>query len=171
MSGHLERLSDSYKMTLLVPYYRDTEWGPEWTCKGAGLDFCSLEGMCNYPDSCALDPSGEFGGMSVTPHTPKTVADMNNGDIVEAAWLYKSVSPPLSPPPPHAPRRINQTYSVTVTASQLWQPGRVTIPREYFYDREREQDRKTHTERSYQDVFLLGIRCPDSGSCATLARE
>ena len=25
-----------------------SEWGPEWNCPGSNLDFCSLEGMCNY---------------------------------------------------------------------------------------------------------------------------
>ena len=31
-----------------------SEWGPEWNCPGSNLDFCSLEGMCNYDKVCPL---------------------------------------------------------------------------------------------------------------------
>ena len=36
--------------------------GPEWTCP-ATLDFCSLEGMCNYPGSCPMDSTGNIAIM------------------------------------------------------------------------------------------------------------
>ena len=38
---------------------RDTEWGPEWSCP-ANMDFCALEGMCNFKDSCPISPSGMY---------------------------------------------------------------------------------------------------------------
>ena len=49
-------------LTSHKPASRDREWGAEWLCKAASLDFCSLEGMCNYPDSCpAANISGQLG--------------------------------------------------------------------------------------------------------------
>jgi hypothetical protein len=45
---------------------RDTEWGAEWECKATSLDFCSLEGMCNYPESCPFG-RGKFGGWREGP--------------------------------------------------------------------------------------------------------
>ena len=46
-----------------IPPSRDTEWGAEWSCKAKTLDFCTLEGMCSYPDSCPFSKSGVFGKL------------------------------------------------------------------------------------------------------------
>ena len=37
----------------------ETEWGMEWTCKSTNLEFCSSEGMCNYPESCPVTNTGQ----------------------------------------------------------------------------------------------------------------
>ena len=69
--------------------FSTTEWGMEWQCQSTKLDFCSLEGMCNYPESCPLSPSGEFGGMSLNPHPPKTLEDLVTGDRADVQWDYQ----------------------------------------------------------------------------------
>jgi hypothetical protein len=112
-----------------------TEWGAEWECKGA-LDFCSLEGMCNYADSCALSPTGDFGGISVNPHSPKNITDTSEniltaGDIAVVKWNYK----------------VNETFEITVQDADLWRPNFFEIFKEYYFDPEREQTRKSHVER------------------------
>ena len=46
------------------------------------------------------------------------------------------------------------------------------IYKEYYKDLEREQDRKSHTEKSFLESYFIGIRCPDDGEpCASLAKE
>ena len=40
--------------------YRYTEWGPEWSCPATSLSFCSLEGMCSYPDICPFSVAGKW---------------------------------------------------------------------------------------------------------------
>lgn len=115
------------------------EWGPEFVCKGT-LDFCSLEGMCNYQpnsDTCALSPSGEFGGISVEPHAPKNITDQSEEaqllpepSTSEALWNYN----------------ISHTFEITVSSSDLWLPQFLDIWKEYYYDPEREQTRKAHVE-------------------------
>ena len=89
-----------------------SEWGPEWNCPGSNLDFCSLEGMCNYDKVCPLiitimtltiiitminynkvcpfSPTFEFGGSSLLPHAPKTLVPLDNPDqLVSVQWDYK----------------------------------------------------------------------------------
>lgn len=67
-----------------------SEWGPEWNCPGSNLDFCSLEGMCNYDNVCPFSPTFEFGGSSLFPHSPKTLAPLDNPDqLVTVQWDYK----------------------------------------------------------------------------------
>ena len=90
-----------------------SEWGPEWNCPGSNLDFCSLEGMCNYDKVCPFNhitimtltiiitmisynkvcpfsPTFEFGGSSLLPHAPKTLAPLDNPDqLVSVQWDYK----------------------------------------------------------------------------------
>ena len=126
--------SNCYSSLQMSPDYY-TEWGSEWLCPGA-LDFCSLEGMCNYQDSCALSPTGEFGGSSVQPHNPKNITDLSEnietaGNTAFAAWNYK----------------INQTLEITVLEADLWKPMFYEITKEYYFDPEREQIRKSHLER------------------------
>ena len=120
----------------------ETEWGAEWLCRGN--DFCSLEGMCNWPDACALSPSGEFGGISILPHAPKNITDLSDnietaGNVAYAAWRYK----------------INQTFEITVLEADLWKPQFFEIVKEYYYDPEREQDRKNHIERQVHLILRI----------------
>ena len=126
--------SNCYSSMQMAPDWF-TEWGPEWACKGTTLDFCSLEGMCNYPDSCALSPSGEFGGSSVDPHVPKNITDLsesaaNPPDTAEALWNYN----------------ITQTIEITVQPEDLWTTQFLPFLKEFWFDPEREQDRKAHVE-------------------------
>ena len=108
-----------------------SEWGAEWECKGDTLDFCTLEGMCNYKASCPLSPTFVFGGSSVLPHAPKNITSLDETESVMAQWDYK----------------INKTFEVTVTTAQLWKLQTLDIWRSFFYDPEREQWRKDHKER------------------------
>ena len=67
-----------------------SEWGSEWNCPGANLDFCSLEGMCNYDNVCPFSPTFEFGGSSLLPHAPKTLAPLDDPQqLVTVQWDYK----------------------------------------------------------------------------------
>ena len=67
-----------------------SEWGPEWNCPGANLDFCTLEGMCNYDNVRPFSPTFEFGGSSLLPHGPKTLAPLEDPDqLVTVQWDYK----------------------------------------------------------------------------------
>ena len=89
--------------------------------------------MCNYKDSCPFDAAYKFGGASLNPHIPKTITSLEDPTISEnVQWDYK----------------INQTFEITIMeTAQLWNLQTFEIPRKYFYDPEREQDRKTHEER------------------------
>jgi hypothetical protein len=109
-----------------------SEWGPEWECKGKNLDFCSLEGMCNYQDVCPFSPTFEFGGKSLKPKSAMTLTETFDPSVTATAqWDYK----------------INQTFEITVTSAQLWSLQTLDIQKSFFYDPEREQHRKTHEER------------------------
>ena len=108
------------------------EWGPEFECRASGIAFCSLEGMCDYNNACPFDPVFKFGGSSLMPHAPKTISELEDPTVTEnVQWDYK----------------INKTFEIVVKSADLWELQTLDILREYFYDPEREQDRKTHNER------------------------
>ena len=68
---------------------RTTLWGPEWLCASSKLEFCSLEGMCNYPESCPLSTAGEFGGASWPPGPQRKLTDDVTGDEEDIKWSYQ----------------------------------------------------------------------------------
>ena len=65
--------------------------------------------------------------------------------------------------------RVNKTFVISATNAMLYKPQVHHIFKDYFLDPEREQDRKTHQERSYLDNYMLAIRCPDRFSQKDIA--
>ena len=75
--------------TTVFPPFSATLWGSEWICASTKLEFCSLEGMCNYPESCPLSEAGEFGGNSWPPSGRKELTDDITAETVNATWNYQ----------------------------------------------------------------------------------
>ena len=86
ISGSCEQYCFSY---LEMQEDKTTLWGPEWLCASSKLEFCALEGMCNYPESCPLSTAGEFGGASWPPGPQRKLTDDVSGDEEDIKWTYQ----------------------------------------------------------------------------------
>lgn len=64
-----------------------TLWGSEWVCANTNLEFCALEGMCNYQGACPMF-AGEFAGRSWDPSSMVTITDSWTNEAYNATWEY-----------------------------------------------------------------------------------
>ena len=102
------------------------------------------------------------------PHSPVDLV-AEDGGTVTAQWNYRWEEGKQPANCYVFFLRVNRTFVVSATHAMLYKPQVHHIFKAYFLDPEREQDRKTHRERSYLDNYMLAIRCPDQFSQKDIA--